>query len=219
MLLKNKNKLILKKASTNEEDTQTISLDFILSGIDLENRTIEIRADITEQSASIITRALMSMSRISHEPITIYLSSTGGDVYQGMAIYDFIRACPCDIHIIGSGQIMSMGFMIYLAGDVRTAMPHTTFMMHSLSYSPGETPKIVRNHEIDVLEAKRMNNRMLDVMGERTNRNKKYWYRTVLLLDKHYSVDEAKEVGIIKDSLKVVTKKPVVKKGKKNVRK
>lgn len=207
-------KYILKKANS-EEETVEVTLEWVMSGVDLERRRIEIRSEINEIVTSIITRALMQMSEISLEPITIFLSSPGGDVNQGLAIYDFIRACPCDVHIVASGQIMSMGFIIFLAGDTRVAMPNTRFMMHSLSYSPGETPKIVRNHEIDVLEGKLLNNNMLEIMDERTNRNKRYWYRTVLLQDKYFGVAEAKELGIIKEkAVKPVAKKKVRKNAK-----
>ena len=199
MKLINPTKFILKKASDQEEQVE-ISLDWLLSGIDLVKRRIEIRSEVNEQFASIIFRALAQMEEISHDPITIEMSSPGGEVNQGLAIYDRITKSPCDIHIVASGQIMSMGFIIFLGGDTRTAYPNTSFMMHSISYAQGDNTKIVRHHEIDVMEAKRLNNVLLDIMADRTNRNRKYWYRTVLLADRYFTVPEAVELGIIKEN-------------------
>ncbi len=198
-----KNKL---KASETEENPQS-DINFLVSGVDIDNRIIDIRSMIDENVASVVIRALMVMSTKSNEPINIMLSSAGGSVYDGMSIVDYLIACPCPIHIQGSGLIASMGFMIYLAGDVRTATPNTTFMMHSLSYSMVDQ-KIVKHHEVEVAEAKRMNSVLQNIMAERTNRNKKYWYRTVSLSDKYFTVEEALEIGIMT--------KP---KGKKNGRK
>lgn len=195
-------------ASEETEDSQS-DINFLVSGVDIENRIIDIRSGINEQVASVIIRALMVMaSRNSKAPINILLSCEGGNIYDGLSVYDYLMACPCPIHIQGSGLIASMGFIIYLAGDVRTATPNTSFMMHSISIIGDNTSRIVKHAEVDVLEAKRFNSVLQSIMAERTNRNKKYWYRTVNLQDKYFTVEEALEIGIMT--------KP---KGKKNGRK
>lgn len=209
-----KRKLIKKTKATEEQDVEIEGFDYIASGVDLESRRIEYRGEVNELMSSIITRALLKLSEKSSDPIEFYFSSSGGDVYEGLAVYDAIMACPCDVHIIASGKIMSAGFIIFLAGDVRIAAPHTTFMMHSVSYDPGNG--IVKSHEVQVNEGKRINNVFLDIMAARTNRNKKFWYRTILNQDKYLNLQDATEVGIIK--LQQV-KKPIKKAIKKNVKK
>lgn len=205
-----------KRKASEEIDQLPEDLDYILSGVDFDSRRIEIRGEVNEGMASVITRSLLKMSEKSTEPIELYLSSPGGDAYEGLAIYDAIMACPCDIHIIASGKIMSAAFIIFLAGDVRIAAPHTTFMMHSVSYGVEGT---VKSHEVQVNEGKRINNVFLDIMATRTNRNKKYWYRTILNVDKYLNVQEAIEVGIIKQQVSQRPTKKVLKKGaKKNVK-
>lgn len=217
-------KFSLKNNANSEENGSGNSMEWLMSGVDFEARTLELRSEINEISASFIIRNLIKMNSISHDPITLYFSSPGGDVNQGLAIYDFIRSSPSPVHIVASGQIMSMGFIIFLAGYNRIATPNTTFMMHSISYGNGDA-KIVKHHEVEVNEAKRLNDVLLNIIGERTYRNKKYWYRTVILQDRFFNVAQAKELGIIKEGpavKKKVTKKTakkVVKKEKKNVRK
>lgn len=184
------------KGSADRQDNSIMEnhLNWLINGIDLETRRVEIRGEVNDSMASFITRNLLKMSQISNEPIEIYFSSYGGSVTAGLAIYDAIRACPCDVHIIASGEIMSMGFIIFLAGKKRTAAPHTRFMMHSISYG---TEGITKNHEIQVNEAKAMNNANLDIMSKRTKRDKKFWARTILSHDKFFSVEEAIAVGVI----------------------
>ncbi len=206
---------IPNKKASDEAEQSSEDLDYIISGVDLESRRIEFRGEVNETMSSIIIRSLLKMSEKSLSPIEIYLSSPGGDVYEGLAIYDAIMACPCDIHIIASGKIMSAAFIIFLAGDIRLAAPHTTFMMHSVSYDPGNG--IVKSHEVQVNEGKRINNVFLDIMSSRTNRNKKWWYRTILNQDKYLNLQDAIEVGIIKMAQQI--KKPIKKVVKKNVRK
>lgn len=205
--------------SSEAELKYEVAMNFVASGIDFESRRIELRGEVGEAMASYVTRALLKMSEMSEEPIELYLSSYGGDANEGLAIYDAIRACPCDVHIIVSGKIMSAAFVILLAGDQRVAAKHTSFMMHSVSYGSDGTAK---EHEISLNEGKRINNIFLDIATERTKRNRKWWYRSVLNHDKYFTVEEAIEIGILTSKpkpkvpvKKPVTKKKVVKKGKK----
>lgn len=212
-------KFSLKNNANSEENLSANSMEWLMSGVDFETRTLELRAEINELTASFVIRNLIKMNSISHDPITLYFSSPGGDVNQGLAIYDFIKNSPSPVNIVASGQIMSMGFIIFLAGHNRIATPNTTFMMHSISYGNGDA-KIVKHHEVEVNEAKRLNDILLNIMGERTNRTKKYWYRTVILQDRFFDVSQAKELGIIKE-IPATKKKKVtsLKKVKKNVKK
>lgn len=170
------------------------AMAWLQSGVDLESRVIEITMPVNEIMSTIIIRSLVKMSELSNEPITIHLSSYGGEAYEAFAIYDAIRACPCDVVIIGWGKLMSAGFIIFLAGDIRLAMPHTTFMIHSAAYaSEGK----VKDQEIEVLEGKRINNTMLKIIAERTNQSVKWWSRQILSHDRYFDVSRAKELGLI----------------------
>ena len=183
-------------------------------GVDFDARRMEVRGEVSDSMASFIIRNLLKMSETSRDPIEIYMSSPGGSAYAGFAIYDAIIACICDVHIIASGEIMSAAFVIFLSGDKRLAAPHTSFMMHSVSYAAEGTAK---DHEVEFIEGKRINNAFLDIAANRTKRNKKWWYRSVLAHNKFFNVQEAAEVGILNSGIsskKKATKK-VVKKGKK----
>lgn len=195
-----------------EENT---NMEWLMSGVDVEARKIEIRSEVNEVMASIITRALLKMSSISNEPIELYVSSFGGDVYEGLAIFDAIRSCPCDVKVNASGKIMSAAFLIFLAGDIRQALPHTTFMMHSASYGAEGT---VKSHEVQVNEGKRLNSLFLDIAQQRTKRNRKFWYRKILNQDYYFNVVEAKELGVL-TSTQIQKPKVTKKVVKKNVRK
>ncbi len=64
------------------------------------------------------------------KPITIIMNNPGGDEYDGMAIYDAIKACKNHITIIVYGHAMSMGGIILQAADTRIMSPNSRFMMH-----------------------------------------------------------------------------------------
>jgi ATP-dependent Clp protease protease subunit len=216
------------KRKTNKAEIQDNSLmenhlNWLINGVDLENRRIEMRGEVGEGMSSFLTRALLKMTELGPEPVEVYLSSYGGDVYEGLAIYDALVACPCDIHMIASGKIMSAGFIIFLGGDKRTAAPHTSFMAHSVSYSAEGTAK---DHEIQVNEGKRINSIFTNIAAKRTRRDKKWWSRAALTHDKFLNVEEATQLGIINTTRAMKeagpakkVKKKVVKKAKKVRRK
>lgn len=213
---------LAKESEVVTKDTKFENFStWITMGIDIESRRIQLDMDVSDVMASLVIRALVKMADISHEPIEIYLSSYGGEAYSGLAIYDAIRASPCDIIIYANGKIMSAGVLVFLAGDVRYAAKHTAFMMHSVS--SGVEGK-VKDQEIDVLEAKRINNVMLDILAERTKMKKNWWYRKILSHDFYFDAQTGKELGVVdttpKNKLTKSTKvSKITKREKKNVRK
>lgn len=201
-----------KSAEVVTKETRFESAQAWLSfGIDLESRRIQLDMDVTDVMSSLVFRALLKMADISNEPIEIYLSSYGGEAYSGLAIYDAIRSSPCDIIIYANGKIMSAGVLIFLAGDVRYASKHTTFMMHSVSSG---TEGKVKDQEIDVMESKRINNIMLDILAERTKMKRNWWYRKILSHDQYFDATYAKEIGMVDTT---PSKKPKIKKKLTNV--
>lgn len=167
---------------------------WISTGIDLVNRRIDLSGDVDETMRSQVLRAVLQMENENIEPISIYLSSQGGEVYSSFAIYDFLRTCKSDIHMYASGCVMSAAVVIYLAGDKRMASENTSFMIHSMS---SELVGKVKDQEIDVLENKKINAKMLDILVKRAKITKKLGYRKIASSDWYLSVEEAKVLKIV----------------------
>lgn len=64
------------------------------------------------------------------KPILIHMKTNGGDWYEGMAMFDAIKACPNPITILNYTHARSMSSLIFCAADRRVMMPHSTFMFH-----------------------------------------------------------------------------------------
>ena len=69
-------------------------------------------------------------------PISIYMSTPGGDVYEAFSIWDAIQACPAPVNLIGVGCVASCGaFLMYAAPKGRRFLaPNTVVMAHQISY-------------------------------------------------------------------------------------
>lgn len=68
------------------------------------------------------------------EPISIYINSNGGDVYDMWGLIDIIEKSKTPIHTYCTGYAMSAAFLIFLSGHKRFAFRHSTFMYHQLYY-------------------------------------------------------------------------------------
>lgn len=66
----------------------------------------------------------------SEEPITVHMHTVGGNWSDGIAMYDAIKSCKCEISIINYSEARSMSSLIYLAADKRLIHKHGKFMFH-----------------------------------------------------------------------------------------
>ena len=62
--------------------------------------------------------------------ITIFINSPGGEVTSGLALYDVMQAVSCPIRTVCLGMAASMAALLFLSGDQRDMLPHSTVMIH-----------------------------------------------------------------------------------------
>lgn len=77
-------------------------------------------------------------SELSREADVLYLmlSSPGGGVDLGITLYNFLRALPCFIVTHNIGSVESIANIVFLAGELRLAAPHTRFLLHGIFWQP-----------------------------------------------------------------------------------
>ena len=194
---KNNNKDILKKEKVVGKDEKFDSAKFYIEyGIDVEKRKVMLDEDVDEYSVGWIIRGIHKMMDASRtDPIDIYINSYGGYCYDGLALIDTIQSCEyATIRTHAIGKIMSMGLMIYLAGDERYARPYATFMAHSVS--SGTWGKLFEMNT-EVKEVKRLQEILCDMFAENTKHDAKWWQRHTKYEDRYYDTEKAKELGIV----------------------
>jgi ATP-dependent Clp protease protease subunit len=142
--------------------------------IDIVDRAIYLISDIDSASAETVIKGVDFFSSISDDPITIHLSTYGGDPYMGFAIYDTLRKCKCPIVTVTTGACMSAGVLIAAAGDKgrRYADPNTSWMYHSGSEGfEGETNNFIATAE----HTKLFKEICIDAIKSRSKKSRKFW--------------------------------------------
>ena len=60
----------------------------------------------------------------------MYISSPGGEVASGLAIYDIMHSIKCPIRTVCMGTAASFGAVLFAAGQRREMLPHSRLMIH-----------------------------------------------------------------------------------------
>jgi len=67
--------------------------------------------------------------------IYILFSSPGGSTQHGITLYNFIRSLPAKIIMHNIGIVDSIANVIFLAGEERYAVPHSSFLFHGVGFN------------------------------------------------------------------------------------
>ena len=80
-------------------------------------REIFVSEEITEEFGSWFRVVLRYLEAQSHEPITIWIDTPGGDEVSMFAFYDAVTGSPCEVTTVGSGEICSAGVLMLACGS------------------------------------------------------------------------------------------------------
>jgi ATP-dependent Clp protease, protease subunit len=134
----------------------------------LDNRLIFLGYPIVEQTASMVVAQLLYLNQKDREaPISMYISSPGGQVYYGMAIYDSMQYISNPIRTVAVGMTASFGTVLLAAGTKgeRYALPNATIHMHQpLGGAQGQATDI----QIQAREILRLKERLNKIMAFHT---------------------------------------------------
>lgn len=129
-------KLIIPQAYINptilEERQLNVTQMDVFSRL-MADRIIFLGTEIDDTVANVIIAQLLYLSSQDPEsPITMYLNTPGGSVYDGLAIYDTMQYISNEVQTVCTGLAASMGSVLLCAGEKgkRFALPHSRIMIH-----------------------------------------------------------------------------------------
>lgn len=179
---------------TRKVNDTSISL-LINDGISLSRRSIDLFGEVEENMLEKLMRGVsLLLDKDSTSPINIYISSYGGDVYDGFQMYDFIRSLETvEVKTYACGKVFSAAMLPFIAGDVRKMFDNAAFMVHSASSaSRGKAYEL----STDSKETEIIVKQMCEILAEHTNLDTKKWEKLIKYEDLYIRKDEAKKIGI-----------------------
>lgn len=161
----------------------------------IQNRIIFIDGTITEELANNVIAQMLHLESLNNETINIYINSYGGSVYDGLAIYDTSKVLKSPIRTVCVGKACSMGAILMLMGDTRSATRHSRFMLHQPSGGVlGSAEDIKITHE----QMESLKNDLYNIITTKTTiKNPENLFK----FDMWYNAEEALKVNIINEIL------------------
>lgn len=168
----------------------------------LRKREIFLTTDINPESAADLLKQLIYLERADvGKPVTLYISSPGGEVTSGLAVYDYIQMMKSKVTTVCIGLAASMGAVLFLAGEERKMLPHTKIMIHDPSYGNasmnGMKPLDIRNKLDSLMKSRKV---LAEIIAERSGMNLKQVYAKTRR-DCFLDAKEALKVGIATEIL------------------
>ena len=175
-LNKIESKLIIPQAYINptilEERQLNVTQMDVFSRL-MADRIIFLGTEIDDTVANVIIAQLLYLSSQDPEaPITMYLNTPGGSVYDGLAIYDTMQYIPNEVHTVCTGLAASMGSVLLCAGEKgkRFALPHSRIMIHQpLGGAHGQASDI----EITAKEILKLKSELYQIIADHSGKTMK----------------------------------------------
>jgi ATP-dependent Clp protease protease subunit len=178
-----------------EESQRNIAIMDVFSKL-IQERIIFIDSTIDSELANGVIAQMLYLDSLSHEePISVYINSDGGSVYDGLAIYDTSEIIKCPIKTFCVGLAASMGAILMLMGKERYATKRSRLMLHQVSGGVIGTAEEIR---ITNEETQKVEKTLYDIIESKTKLTK---VNKLLKNDTWFSAEEALKVGLITDIL------------------
>ena len=133
---------------------------------------ISFSAEINGHTTEALIEAMAKCAQNDVDEVHLLLSTPGGNVMNGLTLYNVLRAMPFTLVTHNVGNVDSIGNAVFLAGERRYACPHSTFMFHGVGFNtqPGER-----------LEEKQLRERLDSVLADQA--------RIAAIIDERTSLD------------------------------
>lgn len=157
----------------NAEDRIDITL--------LKNSVFFLSGDIEEDNIERCIKWITyeNLDNKADKMLTLYVNSTGGDLYQAFALIDIINTSKYPIRTIGIGSVMSAAFLIVASGTKgeRYVSENTSCMCHQ--FSSGTDGKY-HDLKAEMRETELLNSKMVDILVKATGKVPSYVKKRLL---------------------------------------
>lgn len=161
----------------------------------LAKREVECLGEITPESVYSLVRQLRWLEREDETAeITMLISSPGGDVQSGLALYDVMKSLSCPIRTVCLGTAASMASILFAAGTRREILPHGRVMIHDplISGGPGGSALQVQEVSARLLSCRK---ELCGILAECTGKTLQQIYRKTCK-DTYFNAEEAVAFGL-----------------------
>jgi len=136
---------------------------------------------------------IRAIGAMGSEKIKVRMNSPGGDVFDGIAIFNALKDHPAHITVKIEGLAASMASVIALAGDEVQAHKSAMYMIHDpMTWAAGNQYDL--RETADILQ--KISGNMLDIYNDNSSIGKRE-LKTMMKDETWFTATEAKDRGLI----------------------
>lgn len=125
--------------------------------------------------------------------IVVRINSPGGDVWDGLAIYNMLRSAKGKVTTVVEGLAASAASIVAMAGDDVSIYPSAQLMIHSAwTIAMGNADDF--REAADVLD--KIDGTLAEIYSSKTGRPAEE-FKQIMSKDSYYNADESLELGLV----------------------
>lgn len=93
---------------------------------------VKFFAPITADSINALMQTVDRKLSQGAKRMNLLISTPGGDVFQGLSAFNFLKGVPMEIYTQNFGSLDSIGIILFCAGTRRSCVPHARFLLHGV---------------------------------------------------------------------------------------
>jgi ATP-dependent protease ClpP protease subunit len=163
--MKNTNRLHMRL----DEDHNPKDFEAVLDRLAFESRHYMLSGVISRSDATELHRWMVAAAKVSNGPVTLHITSEGGDVFSGVSMIQsitYLRGQGIRVTGLVEGQAMSMASIILQACDHRVMTPMSVLMCHGVTFwSRGD----LKNNRLELKLAEALTERVIDLYVARAH--------------------------------------------------
>ena len=98
------------------------------------NQTFYIKffAPVIPETVAALMQIVDGKLKQGAKKLGLLISTPGGDVFQGLSAYNYLKGIPLEIVTHNFGSADSIGVVLFCAGSKRLSVPHARFLLHGV---------------------------------------------------------------------------------------
>jgi ATP-dependent protease ClpP protease subunit len=139
-------------------------------GLPAQETYVSFSGPINLMSTQVLIQQVMGLVSRGVTRVHLLLSTPGGEVMSGIALYNTLRGLPVHLITHNVGNVDSIGTAVFLAGVERLACPQATFTFHGVGFTTNGPQQFQEKRLIEHLQSIQADQaRIHAILMERTN--------------------------------------------------
>ena len=170
-------------------------------GIDFKSKAFYLCGEVNEETPDNAFLAINALRAYCDDdrPIKMYLTTPGGCVESGLAVFGFLKSLPETLEVHVLGYAYSMGIILVQAGDIRTIDRHASLMAHWGHQAIEDNNPV--NYEMKQKFQRKLDDTCDGILLQALKRKKKSWtlnkVKKATQFDWYMSAEEALKHGLV----------------------